>query len=99
MASETVTVPVKFLKLSDSLVQRGKIVLSMQGSMKHLVREMMKSLSAELAKNNIESVKLWKEVEAEAKAQGITLDADEGFYFDYITDQYYISKMRKVTDT
>ena len=93
--SEMVTVPVKFLEMPNDLVQKGKSILALQGSMKHLIRVMMKALSAELAKNNIESVKLWEEVKREVAKQGVTLEPDEGFFFDYITDKYYISKVKK----
>ena len=94
--TETVEVPVKILNMPEDLIQRGKAVLALQGQMKHLIREMMKALAMELAKNNIDAARLWKEVEEESKKQGITLEPDEGFFFNYVIDKYYISKIKKI---
>ena len=89
--TETVETTVKYLTVPEGLVQKARNVLYFKEAIRTIMREMMK----EVAKNHGESVKVWEEVKLEALKQGMKLEPDEGFSFDYITDKFFVIKLKK----
>ena len=89
--AEMVETQVKYLTISEGLTQKARNILYFKEAIRTVMRELMK----EVAKNHAESVKIWEEVKQEAIKQGITLEAEEGFQFDYITDRFFIVRLKK----
>lgn len=92
--AEIVETTVKYLSVSEGLVQKARNVLYFKEAIRTIMKEMMK----EVAKNHGESVKLWEEVKQEATKQGITLEQDEGFSFDYISDKFFVIKLKRTNE-
>lgn len=79
------------IELSDVLTERAFGVLAKREA----VNDAMKALIEQVAANNIEAMKLWRDVEVEAKEKGIDKAKDEVFSFNIEKGIFFITKAKQ----
>lgn len=78
----------RVINTSEELKERAFYVLNF----KEAVNNIVKGLAQEMAKNHMDTIRLWEDVRAEAAKQGVIPAADETINYDGITKRFTVVK-------
>lgn len=77
----------QIVNLPEEFIVRAKNYLGYERA----VQEVIKALTREIVKNQIEVSKLWSDVEGEAKNLGIVLGKNEMFIYDQASEKFLVT--------